>query len=357
MGFLLSTVPVLAQDPKDSEIAKEYEALLEKEVSLLQKMDDLDENLKRREFELEKLQARRQKVAVHLLELEVRFEESNAALLEVRDLVQKRLMSIVMKHKTSGVDVLLDPQSTLRSSLRERVLGKLLEDDKTRIAEYRAELEKFAIERKRLDGKRQELDSLETEVNRTRTDLENTRRDRRNILRLISEERAFFEKAYADLSGAYDGVTERIKRLKEWPNKKLEFEQLKGNFRLPMSYARVVTPFGTRKNSRLGTSTLHPGLEIKSKGSESVRAVYWGRVAYAGKIHGYGTTVILDHTEGYYTLYSRLRKTHVQVGEIVESRQVLGTIGGHSVLGKEDTLYFELRENGRAIDPTPWFEP
>lgn len=339
-----------------TKIANEYGKLLNQEISMLQTMDDLDDSLRRREFELEKLQGRRQKVAVHLLELEVRFEESTQKLLGTRELVQKRLMSIVMKHKTSGVDVLLDPQSSLRASLRERVLGKLLEDDKKRLKEYREELANYEIERSLLEKKRKELDALEGEVTRTRAKLDKDRSDRKNILRLVEEERRFYEKAYQDLSSAYEGVTGRIDRLKEWPNKKLEFGQLKGNFRLPMSYAKVVTPFGEKKNRRLGTSTLHPGLEIKSRGSESVRAVYWGRVAFAGKIHGYGTTIILDHTQGYYTLYSRLKRTLVKVGDIVESRQVLGTIGGNSVLGKEGTLYFELREAGSAVNPSPWFE-
>ena len=51
-----------------------------------------------------------------------------------------------------------------------------------------------------------------------------------------------------------------------------------------------------------------------------------------------------------------MKKTLVKVGDIVESRQVLGTVGGNSVLGKEGSLYFELRENGKAINPSPWFE-
>lgn len=339
-----------------SAIATEYSRLLNQEISLLETMDDLDDSLKRRAYELEKLQGRRQKVAVHLLELEVRFEESTKRLLETRQLVQKRLMSIVMKHKTSGVDVLLDPESSLRASLRERVLAKLLEDDKKRLRVFREELANYEIERELLESKRMELDDLETEVTRTRRQLDKDRSDRKNILRLVEEERGFYEKAYKDLSSAYEEVTGKIQKLKEWPNKKLEFGQLRGNFRLPMSYAKIITPFGEKTNRRLRTSTLHPGLEIKSGGSESVRAVYWGRVAFAGKIHGYGTTIILDHTQGYYTLYSRLKRVLVKEGDIVESRQVLGTIGGNSVLGKEGSLYFELREKGSAVNPMPWFE-
>ena len=357
IGLVLMVIPSLALAKEDvRQIAAEYSNLLSQEISLLKTMDDLDDSLRRREFELEQLQERRQKVAVHLIELEVRFESSTERLEKTRNLVRRRLLSIVMKHKTSGVDVLLDPESSLRSSLRERVLGKLLQEDRVRINAYREELENYEVERGLLESKRRELDTLEGEVKSTRARLEKDRGDRKNILRLVEEERRFFEKAYTDLSSAYKGVTDRISRLKTWPERKLEFGELKGNFRLPMSYAKIVTPYGQRKNRRLGTSTIHPGLEIRSSGSESVRAVYWGRVAFAGTIHGYGTTVILDHTQGYYTLYSRLKATLVNVGDIIESRQVIGTVGGNSVLGKEGTLYFELRERGKAVNPMPWFD-
>ena len=80
-----------------------------------------------------------------------------------------------MKHKTSGVDVLLDPESSLRSSLRERVLGKLLQEDRVRINAYREELENYEVERGLLESKRRELDTLEGEVKSTRARLEKDR--------------------------------------------------------------------------------------------------------------------------------------------------------------------------------------
>ena len=81
IGLVLMVIPSLALAKEDvRQIAAEYSNLLSQEISLLKTMDDLDDSLRRREFELEQLQERRQKVAVHLIELEVRFESSTERL-------------------------------------------------------------------------------------------------------------------------------------------------------------------------------------------------------------------------------------------------------------------------------------
>lgn len=349
-----------------SQAATNYQKLLNTEMSVLQIMDDLDEKLRRQEVELEKLQELRQRITVHLMDLEVRFELAMKKLNSERKLIQKRLGSIVSFRRWSRADMLLAPEDFIRGSRKDRVIQLLLESDRERIGHYREQLEHFSVERSVLDTRRKELDTMEDKVSQNRNELTRHRGERADILRLVEEERAWYDKAYSDLKGAYENVTEEILRLREWKDKRLDFAMLKGEFRLPMSYARVLTGYGVRANKRLKTATLHHGLEITSKGSESVRAVYWGRVAFIGKLPGYGLTIILDHTEGYHTLYSRLKKiAHIkdkdgnkrtlQEGDIIGSRQVMGTVGGPSALGSPDTLYFELRQNGKAIDPTSWF--
>ena len=354
------------EDAKRTQASSDYLKLLNTEMSVLQIMDDLDEKLRRQEVELEKLQELRQRITVHLMDLEVRFELATKKLDSERKLIQKRLGSIVAFRRWSRADMLLAPEDFIRGSRKDRVIQLLLESDRERIGHYREQLEHFAVERSVLDTRRKELDDMEEKVSQSRNELTQNRKERQEILRLVEEERAWYDKAYSDLKDAYENVTSEIQRLRTWQGKRLDFAMLKGEFRLPMSYARVLPGYGVRAHKRLKTATLHHGLEITSKGSESVRAGYWGRVAVIGKLPGYGLTIILDHTEGYHTLYSRLKKVSqikdkdgkkrkLQEGDIIGSRQVLGTIGGPSALGSPDTLYFELRHEGKAIDPSSWF--
>jgi septal ring factor EnvC (AmiA/AmiB activator) len=340
----------------------EYQRLLLDEVSILEAMEKLDDNIRRRADDLEKLQVERQTIAVSLMELEVRFEDATKELRDTRDRIRQRIGAYTRYQRESKGDsirLLWNPQVFFQSyapgSRRKRLIKTLLSKDRELITHYKNNLEQYEIERADLSSKRSSLESLESDIASNKSSLSQHRKDRKEVLRLIEEEKAYYDKAYQDLKQAHNDMAIRIRKLKGWQDKKLNFRSLKGSLRLPMSYADVVTPFGLRQNTRLRTQTLHPGLEIKSGGSESVRAIQWGRVAYLGSISGYGTTIILDHTEGYHSLYARLNRVLVKEGDIVETREVLGTIGGACALGTPDTLYFELRETGMAIDPTTWF--
>ena len=366
LGMVLIALSVQAQEtPADMSSLSaniEYQRLLHDEISILEAMEELDDNIRRRAEDLEKLQVDRQIIAVSLMELEVNFENATKDLHDTRERIRQRIGAYTRYQRESKGDsirILWNPQVFFQDyapgSRRKRLIGTLLSQDRELIALYKSNLEQYEIERADLNGKRSNLETLENDIASNKSTLSQHRKDRKEVLRLISEEKAYYDKAYQDLKQAHNDMAVRIRKLKGWRDKKLNFRSLKGSLRLPMSYADVVTPFGLRKHIRLRTQTLHPGLEIKSGGSESVRAIQWGRVAYVGKISGYGTTIILDHTEGYHSLYARLNRVLVKEGDIVETREVLGTIGGACALGTPNTLYFELREEGISIDPTAWF--
>jgi len=79
-----------------------------------------------------------------------------------------------------------------------------------------------------------------------------------------------------------------------------------------------------------------------------------GAVAYADWLKGYGQVVILDHANGFFSLYAHASKLLVKVGEQVAVGHVIGETGDTGLTG-ESTLYFELREGADAIDPLAWF--
>ena len=84
-----------------------------------------------------------------------------------------------------------------------------------------------------------------------------------------------------------------------------------------------------------------------------VRAVYSGRVAFAGWYQGFGNLVILDHGEGYHTLYAHLADIRCAAEAVVAQGEILGPVGDTgSLVGPQ--LYFEVRVEGRAEDPRKW---
>lgn len=94
-----------------------------------------------------------------------------------------------------------------------------------------------------------------------------------------------------------------------------------------------------------------PGLEFQARAGTPVRAAAAGRVAFCDRYGSYGQLVILDHQDGYYTVYGGLGGVEVRVGDDLSRRARIGVIGSDS--GKA-ALFFEVRKGTRTLPPRPW---
>ncbi len=95
-----------------------------------------------------------------------------------------------------------------------------------------------------------------------------------------------------------------------------------------------------------------PGVELVASIGAPVRSVAPGRVAFADTYDDHGITVILDHGDHYYSVYSNLGSAEVRTGESVSSGGRIGVVGAGN--GHGAALYFELRHNAATLDPSPW---
>jgi septal ring factor EnvC (AmiA/AmiB activator) len=111
--------------------------------------------------------------------------------------------------------------------------------------------------------------------------------------------------------------------------------------------------FGKVLNPKFNTVTSQNGLDLRAPEGSEVRAVGPGVIVHASPFRGYGNLVIVDHGEGYHTLYAHLSVISRTVGESVEAGQVIGRVGDTGSL-KGAYLYFELRKKGKPIDPKDW---
>ncbi len=129
------------------------------------------------------------------------------------------------------------------------------------------------------------------------------------------------------------------------------FRSLRGKLEWPVT-GRVVHGFGTRR----GPGLAWQGIFIASPGGREVRAVAGGRVAYADWLRGFGLLVIVEHDDGFMSLYGRNQSLFKEVGDWVEAGEVVATVGDSG--GAEGTgLYFEIRRAGKPQDPIVWVRP
>jgi murein hydrolase activator len=115
----------------------------------------------------------------------------------------------------------------------------------------------------------------------------------------------------------------------------------------------VVAAFGREVHPRFGTEIVRRGIEIEAPEGAPVRAVYPGAVLYRGWLKGYGNLVILDHGQGYYTLYAHAAEVLADEGEQVKAGQAIARVG-ETGSAEGPRLYFEVRYQGRAEDPQLW---
>lgn len=131
------------------------------------------------------------------------------------------------------------------------------------------------------------------------------------------------------------------------PNKR--FSLLKGKLAWPVK-GKVKKLFGQPKPP----SNLHwQGVIINAQSGNNVRAVSHGRIAFSDWLRGMGNLIIIDHGDGYLSLYGHNESLFKTAGEWVEAGEIIGSIG-NSGGSKKPGLYFEIRRNGKPQNPSRW---
>ncbi|MBS0359417.1 MAG: peptidoglycan DD-metalloendopeptidase family protein [Proteobacteria bacterium] len=168
-------------------------------------------------------------------------------------------------------------------------------------------------------------------------------------------------------------ITSEGSQLKELEKDKKSLEELISRMRLlslanyqpgvPFSKLRqkliwpVKGPIITRYGDRLAHSFIKSnGLKIKAHEGQEVRSVYSGKVLFADWLRGFGLLIILDHGQGYMTLYANNKNLYKKPNEIVQAGELIAT-AGHSGGNNENGLYFEIRKNGKPENPKHWLKP
>lgn len=123
----------------------------------------------------------------------------------------------------------------------------------------------------------------------------------------------------------------------------------------PATPLHFASRFGVRADPFNGRAAMHTGVDIKGQRGQPIRAAAQGRVIRAGWWSGYGKVVVLSHGHGLETRYGHLSAIDVRPGALVKAGELVGRMGstGRST---GNHLHFEVRINGRALNPRPFLE-
>ena len=177
-----------------------------------------------------------------------------------------------------------------------------------------------------------DLDKLNAGIKDKDRRLQKMGRDREELERLLE----VIEQAVAEL---------------EVPEDYQAFVSLKGTMPWPVE-GRPSNRFGTRR----GQGSLRwQGLVIPGAEGEAVNAIHHGRVVFADWFRGSGLLLIVDHGDGYMSLYAHNESLLRDVGEWVSAGSAIATVGNSGGLA-DSALYFEIRENGKPVNPSSWLK-
>ena len=124
---------------------------------------------------------------------------------------------------------------------------------------------------------------------------------------------------------------------------------------VPASVENITSGFGYRRDPFNGRGAMHAGIDFRGATGSPILAAAEGRITFAGAKSGYGQAIEITHGNGMLTRYAHLSRIDVRVGQMVDAG---ATIGGLGSTGRSTGphLHFEVRINGRAVNPRPFLE-
>jgi septal ring factor EnvC (AmiA/AmiB activator) len=273
--------------------------------------------------------------------------------------VAERLLALYKMGRPGYWRLLLDVDDVRSVGRAYRSVSAMAQIDRDRVAEHRRKLEALRSTRTRLQQRNATVKTLQADAASARLSLDRAIQARNARVAAIDRQRDLNAQLTGELQDAERRLQTSIANLAAGrpagERITLPIESFRGELPRPVA-GRVSTTFG--RAARPATGVSRSGVEIDAEEGDVVAAVHEGMVAFAGPFTGFGNLVILQHStiEGRedFSLYGHLDTIAVKKGENVERQRQVGTVG-RTPTGKA-ALYFELRIDGRPVDPLQWLK-
>jgi septal ring factor EnvC (AmiA/AmiB activator) len=347
------------------EAAKQLKGQENQELVRLRRTER-DLNMTRRRLRL--LQGRRNQLDQQLDATRTDLERSVLTLQSQRARLARRLRDVYKSGSARELEFLLSTRSFGQLLARWDYLVMVAEQD-------RILLESVENQKATVEAAKTRLESNLTDIDRNarRTSAENRRLDklrtqRAATVQTIQTQRQSFEAAAAELDRTARSIQRLLTLLERKRREEADRDRAQG--RTPEPYTgdfgkaegrlpwplqgEIIGRFGPEKHPKWGTVVPNNGVDIAAAVGTPVHAVAKGRVDYTSEDYeSYGQMIILNHGDGYYTLYAHLSEIDVTVGQEVAPGQQIGRSGDSGSL-KGPELHFEVRKGGASLDPQSW---
>jgi len=306
----------------------------------------LKRQLRRQNRELKKLNKRRKQLSANLQTQRVNLARQIRAAYVIG---QQEYIKILLNQQ--------DPAAVSRTlTYYDYFNGARLE----RIQSIDARLTDLQTVEKKIKRKKSKLEQNRLEQSREKNQLEKNRGQRSEVLSSLNKQMQVKGKRLSLMLEDQHRLQRLLNQLADEPadfapnllteqGERKAFSQLRGKLAWP-SRGRLTNRYGGRR--KVGKLKWQ-GVMIKAPEGTDVSAISHGRVAFSDWLRGFGLLTIIDHGDGYMSLYGGNQSLYKEVGDWVETGEVIASVG-NSGGNKNTALYFEIRHKGKPTNPLKW---
>ena len=350
---------------------QELDIIGRKETSVLTSLDELERELAKKEDELAKIES-------SLKRLKTRIDITDRRIIEllrergrILHLLRKRVVSMYKMRGGGNLRILFSSNSFNDLSKRYKYINLVIDSDVRLLEEYNENKDVLEGEKRKLEDMRTDMLSIKSSVEAKKRDIAQEKGKRVALLNTIRKEKDLHFSAIKELEKTSKELQTFIDELKKKQESEKEtakdkdyavrdltpfpstgFGAMKGRLMIPVK-GKIVLLYGKVEHPKFHTTTFNNGISIEASIGTDVKSVYRGKVIYSGWLKGYGRIIILDHGDGFYTLYDHLSKVLKELDDIVENGDVIAEVGDSGSL-EGPRLYFEVRYKGVPKDPMIW---
>jgi len=334
-----------------------------KETQALGQLRRTDRELRSTRGRLQNLSRRRRNLGQQLETTRTDLQLSIQSLGGARERMRRRLRSIYKMGPARELEVMLSQQSFAQLMARWDFLLMVAEQDRQLVEDVRERKERVESLETRLQGHLSQIERTTRQTTSENQRLARLRDQRATTVASIQTQRQNYEAAAAELERSARALQRLLVQLEQKRKSRDvqrgrapysgDFARGEGSLDWPVR-GQVVGRFGRETHPRFGTTINNNGLDIAAAIGTPVQAVAKGSVEYTSEdFASYGPIVILNHGDGFMTLYAHLSDILVGVGQQVAAGQIIGRVGDTGSL-KGAILHFEVRKGGTALNPQDW---
>lgn len=344
------------------------------ETKVSTELVQIDRSLKEKESSLLHLNSELKAVESGLSLTERQIQVLVVELDKRREQINKRISSVYKAGEMGNLRIFFSSESIPEVFENRRYMQSVIDFDRRLYTEYKGKLADLQTLKTSLEKEADKKEKLSEKIRSKKKEIEDEKSKKAAHLSQIRQEKKSYQVSLKELQANARRLQSMVERLEARSRKSYTLKNSKkpvisGNYpqppvsdkgfgaqrgRLPMpASGDIVSRFGKHKHPEFNSFTFNNGIAINAAMNADIHAVFDGEVIFADKFKGYGNMLIIDHGGGYFTLYAHAAKINKRVGATVRKNETVAQVGDtDSTRGAQ--LYFEIRYQGKPIDPGPW---